>query len=193
MGFVLTGGKSSRMGADKALLQFEGRTLLERAIDVLRRACKEFAIVGDPARFGTVGKAIADVYSGCGPLAGIHAALQYSSAELNVVIAVDMPFVSSELITFLQDAAETYDALVTVPRTSRGLQPLCAVYRPAFAAVAEEALKAGKYKIDALFPGTAVRVIEEADLAAAGFSERNFLNVNTAADLHSARSQVIKP
>jgi molybdopterin-guanine dinucleotide biosynthesis protein A len=62
------------------------------------------------------------------------------------------------------------------------LQPLCAVYRRDFAAAAERALRAGNYKIDALFSSVSTDVIETAKLAAAGFSARNFFNVNTPQD-----------
>jgi molybdopterin-guanine dinucleotide biosynthesis protein A len=100
------------------------------------------------------------------------------------MLAVDMPFVSKELLAFLFAAAEdeVNHSVVTVPRAGNGLQPLCAVYRREFSITAEQALRAGKYKIDAAFPGVAVRVIDEAELAAAGFSERSFFNVNTPQD-----------
>jgi molybdopterin-guanine dinucleotide biosynthesis protein A len=187
MGFVLAGGKSSRMGADKAFLDFGGQTLLDRALNVMGTVCDRVAIVGDPARFAKYesakhGWVVADIFPGCGPLAGIHAALVSSTAELNLMLAVDMPFVSAELLAFLFGAAEDPDSIVTVPRTGKGLQPLSAVYRRDFSAVADQALRAGKYKIDAAFSSVAVRVIDEAELAAAGFSERNFFNVNTPQD-----------
>ncbi len=188
MGFILTGGKSSRMGADKALLEFNGQTLLARAVEALRGASLDFAIVGDPEKYAGYGDVVQDVFVGCGPLAGIHAALQHSPAELNLVLAVDMPFVSSALIQFLLDVAGNCGAVVTVPRAGRGFQPLCAVYRRDFAAFAEEALRAGKYKIDALFAVTSVRIVEESEFAAAGFDERNFFNVNTPEDLHPMRN-----
>jgi len=188
-GYILTGGKSSRMGADKAFLDFGSRTLLERAIAVVYETSPNLSIVGDPAKFAPYGSVIADLYPGCGPLAGIHGALLHSSAELNLMLAVDMPFVSRELLDFLFAAANETDAIVVVPRTARGFQPLCAVYRRAFAAAAEEALRAGNYKIDAVFAGVAVRVIEEEELARAGFSERMFFNVNTPGDLRTAKNQ----
>jgi molybdopterin-guanine dinucleotide biosynthesis protein A len=188
-GYILTGGKSSRMGADKALLDFGGHTLLERAIAVMRETSPNFAIVGDAAKFAAYGAVIADLYPGCGPLAGIHAALRHSSADLNLMLAVDMPFVTRELLAFLFAAANETDAIVVVPRTARGFQPLCAVYRRAFAPAAEEALRAGHHKIDAVFPGIAVRVIEEEELTRAGFSERMFFNVNTPGDLRTAKNQ----
>jgi molybdopterin-guanine dinucleotide biosynthesis protein A len=176
------------MGAEKAFLEFGGLTLLERAIAVVRETSRNFAIVGDPEKFAAYGAVIADRYPGCGPLAGIHAALLHSCAELNLVLAVDMPFVTGELLAFLFVAASETDAIVVVPRTAKGFQPLCAVYRRAFASAAEEALRAGKYKIDAVFPGVAVRVIEEEESARAGFSERMFFNVNTPGDLRMAKN-----
>ena len=175
------------MGVDKAFLDFEGHTMLDRAIAVLSQTCDAVAIVGDAAKFAGRGVVVPDLYSGCGPLAGIHAALTHSSADLNLVMAVDMPSVSPELVEFLFATAAECDAVVVLPRTARGSQPLCAVYRPAFAATAEAALKAGKYKIDALFAGIAVRAVEDGELASAGFSESMFFNVNTPDDLRASK------
>ena len=211
MGFLLTGGKSSRMGADKVFLDFGGQTLLDRALSVMGAVCDRVAIAGDPAKFANCvtskresvkresvkresvkresvkcESVVADIFLGCGPLAGIHAALMHSSAELNLMLAVDMPFVSAELLAFLFAAAENTNAIITVPRTSKGFQPLCAVYRRDFCPVAEQALRAGKYKIDAAFSGVAIRIVEEAEQAAAGFSERSFFNVNTPQDRQEA-------
>ncbi len=197
MGFLLAGGKSSRMGptVDKAFLDFRGQTLLDRALGVMGAACGRVAIVGDPAKFAKAGSVIADIFPGCGPLGGVHAALVHSLAELNLMLAVDMPFVSSELLAFLFDVAAAEDnaghAVVTIPRTSRGLQPLCAIYRREFSAVAEQALRAGRNKIDAAFSSVAVRVIGERELAAAGFSEQSFFNVNTPEDRLAAEGGTV--
>src|SRR6202795_3081068 len=89
-GFILTGGKSSRMGVDKAFLEFRGLTLLARALATMRGVCDEVTIVGNVAKFASYGSAVEDLYPGCGPLAGIHAALLSSAAEWNLVMAVDM-------------------------------------------------------------------------------------------------------
>jgi molybdopterin-guanine dinucleotide biosynthesis protein A len=183
-GFILSGGKSTRMGADKSLLEFDGRTLLDRALAVMAMVCDRVTIVGDPAKFANykADSVIADIFPGCGPLAGIHTALAHTSCELNLMLAVDMPFVSPELLSFLLAAAASNAALVTVPRVKDGLQPLCAVYRRDFAGVAEQALRVGRYKIDAAFRDVLTRVIEEDELTAAGFSARNFFNMNTPQD-----------
>jgi molybdopterin-guanine dinucleotide biosynthesis protein A len=176
------------MGTDKAFLEFRGQTLLERALATARGVCDEVVIVGDAARFAGYGPVVEDVYPGCGPLGGIHAALLSSPAESNVMLAVDMPFVSPELLAFVLSAASDSDASIVVPRASRGFQPLCAVYRREFAPVAEDALRAGKYKIDALFSAVRVRVIEEEELTRSGFAERLFANVNTPEDLKAAQN-----
>jgi molybdopterin-guanine dinucleotide biosynthesis protein A len=176
------------MGSDKAFLEFGGQTLLDRALGVVGTTCGEVTIVGDPGKFAKYettkfGRAVSDIFPGCGPLGGIHAALAQSSAELNLMLAVDMPFVSSELLEFLFKAAgNAQDAVVTVPRTRHGLQPICAVYRRDFFAVAEQQLRAGNYRIDAAFANLSTRLIEADELGAAGFSERNFFNVNTPQD-----------
>jgi molybdopterin-guanine dinucleotide biosynthesis protein A len=183
-GFLLAGGMSTRMGTDKAFLIFNGQTLLDRALIVMRTVCNRVTIVGDPSKFANyeAGSVIADIFPGCGPLAGIHSALVHSVAELNLMLAVDMPFVTAELLSFLFAVAEKNAAVVTVPRVNDGLQPLSAVYRRDFAAAAERALRAGNYKIDALFSSVSTHVIEAAEMAAAGFSARNFFNVNTPQD-----------
>src|SRR6202166_4917752 len=139
-GFILAGGKSTRMGADKAFLGFDGQTLLDRALAVMAMVCDRGKVLGAPANFASykADSVIADIFPGCGPLSGIHTALVHTSCELNLMLAVDMPFVSPELLSFLLAAAASNAALVTVPRVKDGLQPLCAVYRRDFAGVAEQ-------------------------------------------------------
>jgi molybdenum cofactor guanylyltransferase len=186
--FVLAGGKSTRMGADKAFVQFNGRMLLERALDLARSVTADVRIVGDPAKFAAFGAVIADAFPDCGPLGGIHAALRASPAELNLVLAVDMPFVPAGLLHYLIDRARNSSVIVTVPRAGKGLQPLCAVYRRAFADAAENALKQGRYKIDALFAEESTQLIIEAELKGKSFSTEMFRNLNTPEELAEASS-----
>lgn len=172
------------MGADKVFLKIDGQTLLDRALVQVSSACDYVRVVGDPAKFSTLEtEAIGDIFPGCGPLAGIHAALSHSPCELNLMLAVDMPFVSARLVNFLFAEAYSGAPLVTVPRLNEQFQPLCAVYRREFAAKAEAALQAGNYKIDAAFSGAPIRVIEEGELVTAGFSARDFFNMNTPQDI----------
>ena len=184
--FILAGGKSTRMGTDKAFVLLEGRTLLARVLDVARQLTRNVHIIGDPTKFAPFAPTIEDIFPGCGPLGGIHAALRSSPTDLNVILAVDVPFVSLALLDYFISRAKSSNADVTLARAAGGFQPLCAVYRRSFADAAEAALRAGHYKIDALFGPTATQVIEEAELEASGFSPRIFRNVNTPEELAEA-------
>jgi molybdopterin-guanine dinucleotide biosynthesis protein A len=186
--FVLAGGKSSRMGSDKAFLWFGDETLLSRALKAAHAVAEEVRIVGDARKFAAFGPVVEDVYRDQGPLSGIHAALSSSATELNLMLAVDLPFVGAELLKYLFSRAKESGAMVTVPRAGGGLQPLCAVYRRGFADAAEESLRDGKNKIDPLFERVVTCVIEEDELVRAGFSVEMFRNLNTLEEFEKARS-----
>jgi molybdopterin-guanine dinucleotide biosynthesis protein A len=81
--FILAGGRSLRMGTDKAFLELAGKPLIVRAVEVALKALPEVKIVGDPRKFAAFGPVIEDVYRDRGPLGGIHAALTNSAAEWN--------------------------------------------------------------------------------------------------------------
>src|SRR5438270_7101812 len=91
--FILAGGRSSRMGADKALLEFAGKPLIVRAVELVREIVAEVTIVGDPQKFTAFGPVIDDIYRNRGALRGIHAALTSSEDEWNLILAVDVQFV----------------------------------------------------------------------------------------------------
>jgi molybdopterin-guanine dinucleotide biosynthesis protein A len=99
--FILAGGRSSRMGADKAFLELAGKPLIVRAVELARETVPEVKIVGDPQKFGAFGPVIDDVYRNRGPLGGIHAALTSSEAEWNLILAVDLPFVAVQFLKYL--------------------------------------------------------------------------------------------
>ena len=185
--FILAGGKSTRMGTDKAFVMFEGRTLLSRMLQIARALTPSVRIVGEAAKYAEFAPVVEDVFPGCGPLAGIHAALRATRTDLNVILAVDVPFVSLALLDYLVSRAQRSEATATVARSARGYQPLCAVYNRAFADAAEEALRAGRYKIDALFDEQRMQIIREEELESAGFSPRIFRNLNTPDELQKAR------
>jgi molybdopterin-guanine dinucleotide biosynthesis protein A len=184
--FVLAGGKSTRMGKDKAFLEFKGRILLARALELVAGTAQEVRIVGSPAKFAAFGKVIEDIYRDQGPLAGIHAALKSSSTVLSMMLAVDLPFVKPDFLKYLVSAARQTKALVTVPRTGDGFQPLCAVYRREFAKVAEQSLEQGQNKIDAVFANVEARIIEADELSEAGFATQMFHNLNTPEEFEKA-------
>lgn len=182
--FVLAGGKSTRMGRDKAFVDYDGRTLLARMLDLARSVTADVRIVGSREKFRSYAAVVEDAFRDCGPLGGIEAALRASSSELNLILASDMPFVSREFLQYLIDQARMApEAGVVVPLADGRRQPLCAVYRVEFAAVAENSLRVGQYRIDRLFERVRTRVIEPEELAAAGFSPAIFRNLNTPEEL----------
>jgi molybdopterin-guanine dinucleotide biosynthesis protein A len=186
--FVLAGGKSTRMRADKGFVMLDGRTLLARALELARTVTDDVRIVGGAEKFAGFAPVVEDVFRECGPLGGIHAALRASGAELNLMLAVDVPFVPAELLRYLVARARSSDAVATVPRAGGGWQPLCAVYRREFAEVAEKALRAGRYRINVLFEAVSVQAVEEEELARAGFGPGVFRNLNTKIDVEAART-----
>jgi molybdopterin-guanine dinucleotide biosynthesis protein A len=184
--FILAGGKSSRMGQDKAFLELEGETLLARAMALATTAASEVRLVGDAQKLLPFGRVVEDVFPERGPLGGIHAALANSAADLNLVLAVDLPFVEPRFLAYLLSAASQSGAVVTVPHAAGGWQPLCAVYRREFGPAAERALRKRRNKIDALFSQVETRVIGEEELARMGFSAEMFRNLNTLEDVERA-------
>jgi molybdopterin-guanine dinucleotide biosynthesis protein A len=189
--FVLAGGKSSRMGSDKAFLRLGDETFLSHALRVAGAASGDVRIVGDAKKFAAFGRVVEDVYRDRGPLGGIHAALVSSATELNLMLAVDLPFVRSEFLEYLLLRARESAAMVTVPQAGGGLQPLCAAYRRGFAEVAEPSLREGKNRIDLLFATVETRVIEEDEWMRAGFSGEMFRNLNTPEELEKAQGLFI--
>ncbi len=129
-GFVLTGGASRRMGRDKALLEWDGATLVGCIASRVREAAGSVTLAGHPERYSALGlPAIADRRQDAGPLAGIEAALAATVADWNLIVACDMPGVTAAFLEALLDAAEHSDADCLVPVAPDGRpQPLCAVY-----------------------------------------------------------------
>ncbi len=189
--FVLVGGRSSRMGCDKAMMKLEGQTLLERTIQCARMIAAEVAVVASAqasaSQFAGYGPVVEDTYSDCGPLGGIHAALRGSQRELNLVLAVDLPGLTTEFLRFLVNAASHQrTAQAVVPEYDGRWHPLCAIYRREFAEAAENALNLRRYRIDRLFEIVPTHKVTQAELEAAGFGAAIFRNVNTMADFELA-------
>ena len=174
------------MGRDKSLLRLAGRTLLESSLERMRSVTEKVFIVGSRPDLSAYAPVVPDIYGNCGPLGGIHAAVSASAAELNLVLAVDMPAVPEGFLRKLVAAARESQAVVTVPQTQRGFQPLCAIYRSEFRTIAEAALKAGDYKIDRLFPRVKLRIVGENEIGKWGYKAEVFHNLNSPEDVEQA-------
>jgi molybdopterin-guanine dinucleotide biosynthesis protein A len=184
-GFVLAGGKSSRMGRDKALILLQGRPLIEIAVAAARTATSDVSIVGDRADLQQFAPVVSDTYRDCGPLGGMEAALRTSEKEWNLMLGVDTPFLPAPVLAYLCQRAAASNAQITVPRAGGYYQPLCAIYRKGVLAVVEQALKRGDYRLENLFQFCSLCVIGDEELAAIGIREGAFANLNTPADVET--------
>ena len=188
--FVLAGGKSTRMGQDKALLELNNETLLVRVLKLAKLIAPNVRIIGDAKKFAPWGDVVEDIYPEHGPLGGIHAALVGTETDLNLVLPVDMPFLDRAFLDFLVAKGSSSSAIVTVPRSGTRLHPLCATYRRSFVEVAKRSLEAGQNKIDALFSDVETQIIEEDEILRNGFTVNLFRNVNTPQDWQQLQSFV---
>jgi molybdopterin-guanine dinucleotide biosynthesis protein A len=187
---VLAGGKSSRLGQDKALVELGGQTLLQRSVNNLEFLGNEIVVVAAPGqRLPEIAatsrlKIVRDITSGKGPLVGIYTGLCASAYPLSFVVACDMPFVRRALVEKILGAASGYD--VVIPRRPQGLEPLHAAYAQSCIGYIETLLNVGRYKIDSLLETVKVRYLEENEIRSIDPEGMSFFNINTPADLARA-------
>lgn len=193
-GCVLAGGKSSRMGTDKAFLKFAGETFLERAVRALSPVCGEqIKIVineKQKAKFEKSFPAFAfvfDVFSQRGALGGIHAALENCESDFAIILACDLPFVTENAIRVLAEIALNSPANIAavVPRQADGgIQPLCGVYRVKDCLPEVEKIlnTADSPSVKDFLKNVPTRFVEAAELTTEDEYEFLFFNVNRPAD-----------
>jgi molybdopterin-guanine dinucleotide biosynthesis protein A len=186
-GAILAGGRARRFGGqDKSRLIVQGRSIIERQIDVLRSVADDVFLVGghaghDPERFADLGVPVfPDVVSGAGALGGILTALESTTADRVLVVACDMPFLVTGLLQALATLAESGDGAWV--RTTRGPEPLLACYRQQARGRIREAVEAGDLKAAALDQRLQLRALTEQDVAAFGPVELLLANLNTPED-----------
>lgn len=180
-GIIMAGGKSSRLGQDKGLLQIGDKKLVEIATGLLSEVCNEVMIsAGNPAyrEFGF--RVIPDIYAGIGPMGGLYSALLASNSPANVVLSVDIPFVNKELVGYLINRLEGYEAVV--PLTGPGcFEPLCAVYSRSVLPVIRKCIENENYKLQHFIEMVKVnKTVISDDLPF--YTPHLFLNINTPGD-----------
>jgi molybdopterin-guanine dinucleotide biosynthesis protein A len=181
-GVVLCGGRSTRMGVDKATITFDGATLLERAVARLDEVCHPVLIAaGDVPRTAAGRSSLIDAASGAGPLGGLVAALRASPHRLLAVVAVDLPWIDPRLIRML--AASIGECDVAVCETARGVEPLHAVYSTSILDAAESALAGRDRSLRHLIEHARAVRLAETEWRGAGISDRFTRNINTPDDL----------
>ena len=180
-GVILIGGKSRRMGRDKAFLEVAGKTLFERVLEVFRESFAQVVLVGNrEERFAGYGlPVVPDIFPGSS-LGGLYTGLYHAETEYVFVSSCDLPFPSTEILRYLCSLKDGFDAVV--PTTPHGYEPLFAVYSKTCLGPIRTLLESGDCCAYAYFPQVRVRYVPLEELAHLDRDGRAFVNVNTPED-----------
>lgn len=193
-GWVLAGGRSLRMGRDKAGVMLAGRPLLKHVLDKLCLLGLRVRVAGlrEPVS-EVLADTVRDAHPDCGPLSGLETSLANCEADYVLAIAVDLPLVSAEFLAWMLARAEITGSMATVPRVGGEPQPLCAVCRRDMLATVRQALDIGDYKVMNALQGSGMPgeldVFDAETLTASGAwisplpVHLQFMNCNTPQDL----------
>jgi len=198
---ILAGGKSTRMGQDKAWLMLDGRPLVMRVIDrVLPLVDEVIVSTNQPDAFDAwlpkltlPAHTVADRHRGIGPLAGLYAGLLAARCDLVLALATDMPFVNPALISYLAQLATGADVDAVVPQVPNaetgqiGLEPLHAIYRKSCLPAIEACLEADHRRVVSFLDQVRLRVVSSEEIRPHDPLFRSFANVNTPQDWSDAQ------
>lgn len=181
-GVVLAGGQSSRMGQDKALIELDGITLLDRAIELLRPHAKEVLVIGDPQKYAPEhATVLPDDLPGKGPLGGLVTALKHARYVRLIVLACDLPNISDRLLIHLKnDLIGDVDAVV--PRHDGFIEPLAAAYHRHAIDLFERNIAADRLKMSDALGRVRTRYLKLVP-GEEGWPNDLFKNVNAPTDL----------
>jgi molybdenum cofactor guanylyltransferase len=189
---VLAGGKSSRLGRDKALEKIGGKYLIERVIDSLAQFGDDIIVVtAAPCQLSNLNvEKVLDTYPRAGAKVGLCTGLNASLSFYSLVVACDMPFLNIDLLRYLLDSAPGFDAVI--PRIGDKIEPLHAVYSKNCTPVLEEQINRGKLKISDLFSEINVRYVEVGEIERYDLQHLSLFNINSEADLKRAKAIIEK-
>jgi molybdenum cofactor guanylyltransferase len=187
---IQAGGRSSRMGRDKGLVELAGKPLVQHIIDRLGPLAGEVLITTNrPEAYAAFGiRTAGDATPGAGALDGLLTAVEAAGGDPVLVVACDMPFASRVLAAHLLDLSGAAEAVV--PRPEGEFEPLFAVYRRSCAGAIRRALEAGQRRVISFFPEVRLRVVEAAEAQQIDPDPWCFFNVNTPADLADAERRL---
>jgi molybdenum cofactor guanylyltransferase len=186
-GIILAGGKSSRMGIEKGLQELCGKPLIIYAIEALSGLCSSIIISSSSDAYQSFDyHVVSDEFPGIGPMGGIYSAMRQSKTEKNIVLSCDLPFVTTELLSYVLQNAQDYQ--VAVPWLgNQHYEPLCGFYRLSVLDQMSSFIQKGNYKLPDLFEKITInRLVINKELNF--FQEYQFLNVNSKDDLMTAEN-----
>lgn len=177
-GVVLVGGKSRRMGTDKAFLELSGQPLFERTLGLFREQFDRILLVGDrPERFAGYGLPVIPDHFPGSSLGGLYTGLLEAASPYIFVASCDLAFPSAPVLAALCDLRQGCDA--AVPETARGFEPLFALYAKSCLGPMRKQLERGEYCAYAYYPQIQVRHLRAPDLARLDPAGTAFVNLNT--------------
>ncbi len=181
-GIILAGGKSSRMGKDKAFIFFKNKMLIKYSIDLAQTFCGSILISANSGVYSQFGyQVVKDEVMGCGPIGGIYSTLKQSESNWNLVVSCDMPLVSQELVDQLISNTRDYDCII--PLYDRFIEPLVGLYHKSCLGKMESLVQQGIYKMNYLIDQLNCNKVDVTGLLAK--NPDLFLNVNTPGDIKS--------
>jgi molybdopterin-guanine dinucleotide biosynthesis protein A len=185
---ILAGGKSTRMGRDKAFLEVGGEMVIDRVIAQVRPLTDDLFInTNTPAQYERFQLRIEqDVYPGRAALGGIFTAIHAARYQHVLVVACDMPFLNRKLLRYLANLAPTADVVIPLISPPQP-ETLHAIYGKACLPAIEPRLQANRLRIIDFFDDVSVNFIERRDVARFDPEFRSFINLNTPDDLEKAR------
>ena len=191
---ILAGGQSSRMGRDKALIDVGGQPVIRRVVDAARCVSSDVRIVGYKEAYRMAGvEVVPDDAPGYGPLGGIMTALRQAEHEFVLVLACDIPLVSTQLLRAMAKEPRSYDALVPALTDDEGsirYEPLHAIYSVTCLPVIETLISDGDIRIQHLFERLNTSRLNERWLRSHDRTLDSFVNMNTPAELERVRSRL---
>ena len=187
-GLILLGGKSSRYGSNKALVEIEGVRLVDRVAGVMKSIFHRVILVTNtPDEYAYLRlPMVEDLIKGLGPMGGIYTGLMTMSDEAGFFVACDMPFLSERLIRHMVDVRDDFDAVV--PRMDWMLEPLHALYSKKCLPAIQKAIEQHQHQIAKCFAGMRVRYVDEEELRLWDQDLRSLFNINKPEDLPGAAS-----
>ena len=188
-GIILAGGRSARMGQNKAFIEIEGVPIITRIHRILRELFQEIIIVAnDKELFRDFDSRVYnDLVPQRGALGGLYTGLFFSSFPYSFCVGCDMPFLNESVIGHLMKNAKNDD--VIVPRTKDGLEPLHAIYSKNCLEPIRKIMGQRKYRIIDFFPMVRVKIIEEEEFFPLDPSRDSFVNINTPEELCLAKKR----
>jgi molybdopterin-guanine dinucleotide biosynthesis protein A len=177
-GVILIGGKSRRMGTDKAFLELSGKPLFQGVLEIFRESFERVTLVGDRGeRFAGYGLPVFEDIVPGSALGGLYTGLYRAETEYVFVSPCDLPFPSKRVLEYLCSLRNGFDGVV--PVTSHGYEPLVALYARSCLGPMKALLESGNLRVYDFYPQVRIRNVPSGEWAKLDKDGRSFLNINT--------------